>query len=74
MKLVWQHLTEKANEDMLRAAMATRAGSLADEAGWRDFANSLSGDDSTGVETVPIMEPPRERVDDDDDWETVDDG
>jgi hypothetical protein len=76
LKTLWRYLTQQTNEQMLRSAMATRAGSLADESGWREFADSLSGKDSTGVETAPppIVEAPRERVDDDEDWEAVDDG
>jgi hypothetical protein len=72
LKAIWQALVDKTNDDMLRAAMATRAGSLADEKGWREFTDSLSGEVSTPVEAPTIAPGPR-RVDDDD-WETIDDG
>jgi hypothetical protein len=75
-KTLWRYLVDATNQDTLRAAMAARAGTLADDKGWRQFANSLQtgSDDGTTYAPPPVVEIPKERAGDDEDWETVDDG
>ena len=77
LKALYSYLGQVENLHTLRSAVGTRAAMGADKDGFEKYADSLMGDVSTPVESeAPVVDMEREaaRVDNDGDYEVIDDG
>lgn len=77
LKALYSYLSQVENLHTLRSAIGTRAAMGADKDDFEKYANALTGDVSTPVESeAPVVDMEREaaRANDDEDWEAIDDG